>query len=311
MRVLIERYVPYLVGVVEPYAEVEYLEPEEFTPDRVRDADALIIRTRTRCDEALLGGSRVRLIATATIGYDHIDRNYCDTHGIVWRNAPGCNAAAVAQYVEEALDETYDGMPQRRTIGVVGVGHVGSLVVEMARRKGYTVLQNDPPRGIGVSLEEIARQSDVVTFHTPLTREGAYPTYHLCDEAFLGQCRPGALIINAARGGVVDEQALLRSGHPYVIDCWEGEPNLQPEVLAAARLATLHIAGYSIQGKINGSNACLRALHEVLGLPLLTIDATQLPLPGDSKPGWLRRITESLKAHPEQFEQLRKAYKLR
>lgn len=306
MKILVDKYIPYLRGVMEPYAEVAYLEPEEFTPERVHDADALLIRTRTKANAALLEGSRVQLVATATIGYDHIDTAWCEAHGIAWTNAPGCNAQAVCDYVEECIVQS-----AKCKVGVVGVGHVGSLVVEMAKAKGFTVLENDPPKDIGVSLEQIAQQCDIITFHTPMVRSGNYPTYHLCDEAFLAQCRPGTLIINAARGGIVDEQALLRSGLPYILDTWEGEPNLNREVLAHAQQATYHIAGYSIQGKVNASNACLQAVSRTLGLPQMQVDSTQIPQPGDSEPGWIARITAQLKAHPEQFEILRETYKLR
>ena len=315
MKILVDKYIPYLRGVVEPYAEVAYLEPEEFTPDRVHDADALLIRTRTKANAALLEGSRVRLVATATIGYDHIDTAWCEAHGIAWTNAPGCNAQAVCDYIEASLPPFQGTISPKGerviTLGVVGVGHVGSLVVEMAKAKGFSVLENDPPKGIGVSLEEIARQCDIITFHTPMMKSGQYPTYHLCNEAFLAQCRPGTLIINAARGGIVDEHALLRSGLPYILDTWEGEPNLNREVLAQAQQATYHIAGYSIQGKVNASNACLQALSRTFGLPAMQVDATQIPQPGESEPGWIERITAQLKAHPERFEVLRESYALR
>lgn len=309
MKVLIDKYIPYLRGVLESYAETEYLEPAEFTPERVKEADALLVRTRTKCNEALLSGSRIRLIATATIGFDHIDTAYCEANNIHWTNAPGCNAQAVCDYIEEALRAT--GGDTRRTLGVVGVGHVGSLVVKMARAKGYTVLENDPPRGIGVSLDEIAEKCDIISFHTPLSKQGEYPTFHLCDAAFIEKCKPGALLINAARGGIADEQALLASGHPYILDTWEGEPRLNHEVLQQALLATPHIAGYSRQGKINASNACLAALSECFGLPRLEIDYTQVPEAGDTDPGWIERLSILLKKQTKDFEELRETYKLR
>lgn len=309
MIILIDKYVPFVKGVLEQQgATVRYLEPEDFTPATVRDADALIIRTRTRCNAALLDGSRVRFIATATIGYDHIDRDYCAAHDIYWTNCPGCNAQAVCDYVEEALDE-YDA--EVRTIGIVGVGHVGSLVAKMAERRGLRVLLNDPPKGIGVSLDDIARECDIITFHTPLTRSGEYATYHLCDETFLSKTKPGALIINAARGGIVDEAALIRSTHPCIVDTWEGEPNINRQLLNYANLSSFHIAGYSLQGKINASNHCLSELCTFFGLKTCTIDKKLLPLHGDSELGWLRRVSNTLKSHPEKFEYLRESYILR
>lgn len=318
MKILIDKYVPFIQGVLEPYAEVSYLEPEQFTPARVHDADALIIRTRTKCNAALLDGSRVRFIATATIGYDHIDRDYCAAHDIYWANSPGCNAQAVCDYVEEAINALTAG--SNLTIGVVGVGHVGSLVARMAEKRGMRVLLNDPPKGIGVTLDEIARECDIITFHTPLIKGDApYPTYHLCDAAFLQQCKPGAVIINAARGGIVDEPALVASGHPCIIDTWEGEPSLNRELLSYAQLASYHIAGYSLQGKINATNNCLSELCRYFALPTLhaatpftpSNGATLVNPDGDNAPGWLARISDVLKAHPEDFEVLRESYILR
>ena len=314
MRILIDKYVPYLRGVLEPYAEVRYLEPEEFTPANVWEADALIVRTRTRVNATLLAGSRVQLVCTATIGFDHIDTAYCEQQGIRWINSPGCNAAAVSDYVEEVLRELHPHTGA--TIGVVGVGHVGSLVAEMAEKKGYRVLTCDPlradePEFQHTPLEQIARRCDIITFHTPLTRQGENATYHLCDASFLEKCRPEALIINAARGGVVDEHALLASGNPCAIDTWEGEPHISTDLLQRANLASQHLAGYSIQGKINASNTCLAAVCDQFHLPALTIDQRQVPAPGDSAQGWLRRVSDILKEHPFDFEVLRESYRLR
>ena len=180
----------------------------------------------------------------------------------------------------------------------------------MAERKGFRVLLNDPPKGIGNSLDEIAKNSDIVTFHVPFTRHGDFPTYHLCDEAFLNNCKPDALIINAARGGVVDEQALLRSGHPYILDTWENEPDMDTAVLAHARLASMHIAGYSEQGKRNATQMCLDCIADTFRLPKMVLPPSRATQ-GDSAPGWLSRVSNALKARPDQFETLRKNYPLR
>lgn len=306
MRVLIDKYIPFLQGVLDSFAEVCMLEPEQFTPETVHDADALIIRTRTRCDAALLEGSRVQFIATATIGTDHIDRDYCHSRNIRVVSCPGCNAQAVCDYVEEAITSHLSPFAFHHSIGVVGVGHVGTLVAKMAERRGMQVVLNDPPLGLTGDVTAC----DIITFHTPLTTAGAYPTYHLCDAAFLSRCKPDALIINAARGGVVDEQGLLNSGRPFVIDTWEGEPHINPEVLRRATLASMHIAGYSVQGKRNASQMCMNALCKHFALTHLTLNDDQLPQ-GDTEPGWLKRISDQLKATPEAFEQLRKEYKLR
>ena len=328
-QVVIDRGIPFLDGVFPPEIDVRFLSPEEITSDSVRHADALFVRTRTKINKELLHGSNVRFVATATIGFDHIDQDYCHEAGIHWVSCPGCNAQAVCDYVEEAISSIKFNN-SKLTVGVIGYGHVGKLVARMAEKRGYTVLLSDPPLGIGLSLEQLAPQCDVLTFHTPLTREGEYPTYHLCDANILCRCKPGTLIINAARGGVIDEQALLSQLSTLVqrsrsfermrdkdsqlstaIDCWEGEPNLNQELLRKVDLASFHIAGYSIQGKMNASEMCLRAFCEFFSLPILSINKKAVPLQGDSEKGWLLRITEQLKANPEQFEQFRKQYKLR
>lgn len=320
MLLVIDKYIPFIEKTIEHTSlpdwqkvQVLPLEPEEITPQTVRNADALMIRTRTRINRDLLDGSSVRLVATATIGYDHIDRDYCREAGVAWLSCPGCNAQAVCDYIEEALLEQKTPLKSKK-IGIVGVGHVGTLVAKMAERYGMQVLLNDPPRRIGVSLDEIAHNCDIITFHTPLTRDGQYPTYHLCNETFLAQCRPDALIINAARGGIVDEEALLRSHHPCIIDTWENEPRLNRDLLAFSRLASFHIAGYSVQGKYNASQTCMTAFAQQFGLSPLQIDKKAVTLQqksGDSASGWLQRVSDSLKAQPDRFEQLRKQYKLR
>ena len=318
-QVIIDKGIPFLKGVFPPEIDVRYLSPEDITPETVRCADALFVRTRTQINKELLHGSNVRFVATATIGFDHIDQDYCREAGIRWVSCPGCNAQAVCDYVEEAISSIKSG-ENALTIGIVGYGHVGKLVAQMAQRRGYQVLLSDPPLGIGMSLEQLAPLCDVLTFHTPLTREGEYPTYHLCDETILRLCKPNILLINAARGGVIDEQALLSCLSPLAssphrliasIDCWENEPDLNQELLKKVDLASFHIAGYSIQGKMNASEMCLRAFCEFFSLPILSINKKAVPLQGDSEKGWLLRITEQLKATPEHFEQLRKQYRLR
>ena len=310
MRIVCDTYIPFIAEAVRkewPHVDICPLKPEEIDAKAIWDADVLIVRTRTKVNEALLRGSKVQLVCTATIGFDHIDTAYCESRGIRWMSCPGCNAQAVCDYIEEALNE----VNAHGTIGVVGVGHVGSLVAKMAEQKGMKVLLNDPPKGIGVSLDFIAQNSDIITFHVPLDKT----TYHLCNEAFLNKCKTGALIINAARGCVVDEVALLKSGHPYILDTWEGEPAISAEVLQKAALASMHIAGYSVEGKRNASQMCLDQIAESFGLKRIDISTARDPdiskEKGDSAPGWISRISASLKANPTAFEALRKSYRLR
>ena len=188
LKIIIDDYIPYIKGALDGVAEVRYLPHKEITPETVKDADALIVRTRTRCDEALLSGSKVRFIASATIGYDHIDAGYCLANGIEWTNAPGCNALSVAQYVASALSfwsNRRDKKLSDLTIGIVGVGAVGSKIASVSEGFGMKVIQNDPPRaekegGDGfVSLDDVCEQADVITFHTLLDVAGKYKTFHM------------------------------------------------------------------------------------------------------------------------------------
>ena len=276
MKIVADNTIPFLKGIAEPFAEVVYLDARAFTPEVVRDADALIVRSVDKCTRELLAGSRVRLITTATIGFDHIDTRYCEEAGITWRNAPGCNAASVAQYVLVALIAIAlrRGEPLAgKTIGVVGVGHVGSIVARYAEAWGMRVLLNDPPRaqvegdGPFVPLRVIEEEADIVTLHVPLTREGQYATYHLADADFFGRLRRKPWFVNSCRGAVMDTAALIqakRAGQvgELVIDCWENEPAISPELLELTTIATPHIAGFSADGKANGTRACLRAISE-------------------------------------------------
>lgn len=325
MKVIVDSHIPYIKGLLEPYADVQYREPQAITPDAVRDADALIVRTLTRCDRQLLEHSRVQFIATATIGFDHIDTDYCRQRGITWTNAPGCNAQGVCDYVETALDyvENLQGN-RRQTIGIVGVGHIGSLVAQMAERKGYTVLLNDPLRAAAeggaqyVSLQTIIREADIITFHTPLTATGDYPTLHLMNEALLSQLRPDCLLVNAARGGIIDESALLRRlsqpGAPtLIIDCWENEPNINTVLLRQTLIGTYHIAGYTKAGKLNATQMCLTAFCRHFDIPETSVCTNQensVPLQGGA--GFdIERLSRQLKSAPGQFRTLRQNYPLR
>ena len=272
MKIIADSAIPFLQGVLEPWAEVRYLPGAEIAPEEVRDADALLIRTRTRCDERLLGGSRVRLIATATIGFDHIDTAWCAAHGIRVCTAAGCNARGVLQWagaVLAHLARTQGWQPAGRTLGVVGVGHVGSLVKEYAETWGFRVLCCDPPREARehcgfLPLEEVARQADILTFHTPLDDT----TRRMAGDALFARMKPGAVILNSSRGEVVDGAALLRSGLACVLDVWEHEPAIDRRLLARTLLATPHIAGYSEQGKANATAMSVDTLARFFGLPL-------------------------------------------
>lgn len=328
MKIIIEKNIPFIKGMLDNVAEVSYLAPDEINAAAMRDADALVTRTRTRCDASLLDGSKCRFIATATIGTDHIDLDYCRSHGITVKNAPGCNAPAVAQYVFAVIAKLR-GLDTGFTLGVVGAGHVGSIIVDWAKDMGINTLVCDPPRADAegkegfTDIEEIARKCDVITFHTPMTRDGKYPTFHLLDRNLVDKMERKPLIINSARGPVTDTQALLYGLHSgkigfAAIDCWENEPGISPELLDLAAVATPHIAGYSREGKIRATRMSLDSLTSYFGLPKVEMAekvpegaATGVTLASVASSYNPLDDTEALKSSPESFEKLRNTYNYR
>ncbi len=336
MKVIVDNKIPYIREAIEQIAdEVIYAPGKDFTPELVQDADALIIRTRTRCDRSLLAGSKVKFIATATIGFDHIDTAYCREAGITWTNAPGCNSASVAQYIQSALfilQQTRGMKLNQMTIGIVGVGNVGSKVADVARKLGIQVMLNDLPREereestMFASLKSIAEKCDIITFHVPLYKEGKYKTYHLADKHFFHSLKKGAVIMNTSRGEVIETEALLealRSGilSDAVIDVWEHEPDIDLELLEKVIIGTPHIAGYSADGKANATRMSLEALCR-----FFRIETDYRITPPGPKNKLIstatyeeaslmiydpRRDSDALKSHPGLFEQLRGDYPLR
>lgn len=312
--IVVDRDIPFIAGVFEPWFKVRYLAGRAIVARDVRDAVALVVRTRTRCDAQLLAGSSVKLVATATIGTDHIDMAYCAAQGIAVVSAPGCNAAAVAQYVLAALRALSLDRPGA-TLGIVGVGHVGSLVADAAARAGLRVLLNDPPREAAegsaafTPLPELLAASDIVTLHIPLWPENR----DFADAAFFAAMKSGASFINASRGEVVDENALLAARprlYSLVLDVWKNEPGINLALLAVADLATPHIAGYSIQGKINGTQAVVQAVGRYFGIePLSTFRVAGVELP--QEPYDIRRDDAALRQDPSSFESLRSHYAYR
>ena len=291
-KILIDDKIPFIRGVFEPLAEVKYLNGSDINTENLRDIDALIVRTRTRCDKTLLENSAVKFIATATIGFDHIDTDFCHERGIFWTNAPGCNAASVQQYIASALfflQKKKKINLSKTAIGVVGVGNVGKLVVEFCENIGMRVLQNDPPRQAAeknnafVSLAEIAETCDIISFHTPLNAN----TFHLADKKFFATLKKKPLIINTARGEIINTELIknarkqnLISG--IVIDCWENEPNIDTELLSICDIATPHIAGYSADGKANATMACVRYISSRLGLGIDDWSVSEIPPPAQA-----------------------------
>lgn len=327
MRVVIDSAIPFLRGVLEPFAEVEYLEGSAFTSASIKDADALIIRTRTRCNEALLKDSRVKFIATATIGFDHIDLDYCNKHNIAVSTSAGCNARGVLQWISAALAilaEREEFKPRERTLGIVGVGNVGRLVKEYAEHWGFRTICCDPPREerehLGFrTLEEVLKEADIITLHAPLNQA----THHLINSENISLLRPGTTLINASRGECIATDATLRNDLIYITDVWENEPKIDSNYLAKSIIATPHIAGYSAQGKANASAMAIQALAHHFGLPLTSWRPSEVSSVEPRLISWeemlatiskncnLKAESEQLHNRPEDFELLRNNYHYR
>jgi len=296
--IVIDKDIPNLKGVFEKYCPITYIEGYRIDSEAIKNADALIIRTRTIANSELLEGSGIKFIATATSGFDHIDREYCHRAGIKWAHSPGCNSSSVMQYMAAALvhlSEKHNFKFRDKTLGIIGVGHVGTKVASMAKILGFKVILNDPPRQRleggeeFVSIETILKESDLVSFHVPLNRNGQDKTLELCDESFISELNNGSFIINTSRGEVVTEKALIegiRSDHirGAVLDVWKNEPGINPDLVRLVDIATPHIAGYSADGKARGASMVIQALSKYFSLDL---DKWQATVP-DSKE--VRRI---------------------
>lgn len=344
MKVVVDDKIPFIREPLEQLAdEVVYLRGADICRSDLMDADALIVRTRTMCNAQLLEGTKVTFIATATIGYDHLDTAYLDSRGISWSNCPGCNATSVGQYIKSCLLllERERGMDlAHTTIGLVGVGHVGSAVQRALAPLGLRILLNDPPRealqaaagqtaDTFCSLRTLAEQCDIISFHTPLTRTGNHPTYHLADARFMDSLQRHPILINTSRGAVVDNEALWQAlccgkVSDAIIDTWEHEPNINLNLLHHIYIGTPHIAGYSADGKANATTMALQALCRHFNLaPSFTVTPPRLseqgvlpPTDADDKTLALclynpHHDSQLLKANPGKFEEYRGNYPLR
>ena len=336
MKVIVDNKIPFIKEAIGKIAdEVIYVPGKDFAPALVKDADALIIRTRTQCNRELLQGSRVQFIATATIGFDHIDTEYCHEAGITWTNAPGCNSASVAQYLQSTLlliNLLKGKNLSEMTIGIVGVGNVGIKVAKVARELGMRVLLNDLPREEKegstnfCSLQFLAEECDVITFHVPLYKEGKYKTFHLADENFFQSLKRKPAIINTSRGEVIDTDALLKALNSQmisdaIIDVWEHEPEINRDLLEKTFIGTPHIAGYSADGKANATRMSLDAIckfFQIKGDYEINAPAPVSPIihAKNHEEAVLQMYNPTedsnrLKNQPELFETLRGDYPLR
>ncbi|MBK7031030.1 MAG: 4-phosphoerythronate dehydrogenase PdxB [Bacteroidales bacterium] len=322
LKIIADKSIPFLKDVLEPYAEVRYLPATSITNEAVREADAILIRTRTVCNEALLHDSKVKFIGTATIGFDHIDIRYCDEHQINWANAPGCNASSVCQYVlsafiELAMDTKLD--LHDHTLGIIGLGNVGTKVKQVAELLGLNVLVNDPPRernegkGFFIDLDTLLEQSDIISLHVPLYITGIDKTFHLINDGNLEKMKNGAILINTSRGEVVDSQALkaslkTRKISSSILDVWENEPFPDPELIELAFIATPHIAGYSLDGKANGTSMIVNALSEFFDLPLKSWRPSDIQQPDNQE----IKIDKLSFSYPDQLASvIREVYDIR
>jgi len=345
MKIIIDDKIPYIRGAFEVVAEIVYLPGSKTTPEIVKNADAIVTRTRTFCNEKLLAGSSVKFIATATIGYDHIDTDYCDAAGIKWTNAPGCNSKSVEQYIASTLmvlAETKKINLKDLCIGVVGVGNVGSKVARICDLLGMKVLLNDPPReraegsAAFVSIKQVMEEADIITLHVPLNLKGEDATFHLGSGEFFSGLTRKPILINSCRGEVVETNAVkaaLRKGQisGFVCDCWENEPDIDLELLAMTEIATPHIAGYSKDGKATGTQMSVHAISQFfhLGLenwqpsgvelpanPVFELDGTGLSEQEIVSKAILatydiRNDDKDFRKDPSEFEQLRGDYPVR
>ena len=338
MKIVIDSSIPFVEGLFEPWAEVIYREGGAITAEDARDADALMIRTRTRCDAALLDGSSVKIISTTTLGLDNIDLEYCRDHGIFVQNASGAVAGGVMDYVFSALY----GTASRRglsltgaTFGIVGAGATGSRIEQMARSLGFKVLLYDPPRaeaegpGQFCSLDELLPASDIVSLHLPLMPS----TKGIADESFFAKMKVGAFFINTAHGGLVVEDDLIAAIPklgPVVIDVWNNEPDINVRLMNMVDIATPHIAGYSYQGKQNSTSAAVRSVARFFGISELyeyfpkaeipELEAVRLDLTGKSQ-GEIASVFQYnypvftddflFRMNPGGFEKLRAEYRYR
>lgn len=338
MKLVVDSAIPFIQGVLEPFGEIVYKEGAAITPEDVKDADGLIIRTRTRCNAALLDNSAVRFIATATIGTDHIDLEYCQQRGIHVQNASGCNAGGVMNYVLSAI---YGSASRKRirlegsTVGIIGVGNVGSRVSRALQILGFKVLQCDPPRAEAegpaqfCDLDYLLRNSDIVTMHVPLLPT----TRDMADARFFSKMKLGAIFVNASRGEVVIEADLLQAIPKLgavILDTWQNEPDINMELLNSVDIATPHIAGYSYQGKLQGTSMTVRSVARFFGIKELydffpnpgnePKDAIKLDLRGKTE-GQIASIIQYnypiftddfiFRSDPERFESFREHYRYR
>lgn len=341
MKIVADDKIPFLRGVFEPYnIHVVYKKGADINNSDLTDADALIVRTRTKCNYELLKNTAVKVVASATIGTDHVNIAELEKMNIAFFSAPGCNAMSVQQYIVCALlrlAEKYNISLQQKTIGIIGAGHVGSAVETACRNMNMQVLLNDPPRAAAegedkfTTLEELLKKSDFVTMHVPLDES----TKYLANQKFFDLMKKDAFFINSSRGKVCNNSVLKnvllkKQIAGAVLDVWENEPDIDTELQKLLELGTMHIAGYSADGKANGTSISVRNIAKILNikelqnfevksLPALCDETLQInsSSPQDAlitaakKAYDIQADSDNLSARPENFEKLRGDYPCR
>lgn len=366
IKVIADAEIPFLKGVIEPFADIVYLNGKDINALAVKDADALLIRTRTNCNAGLLENSRVKFIASATIGTDHVDSGYCNKKGIYFTSAAGCNAWGVVQYVITSIFNVCNKLgrdPRGKTLGIVGAGNVGERLAQTALKFGMNVLRCDPPikelltkdsdffktenaaqRGdIGefyvdrshltsadfLPIHELLEKSDIISLHTPLNES----TIAMVSSEFLSHIKKGAIFINSSRGEVTDEQVLIAFRDmlgAIITDVWSGEPMLNKDLMNVSDIATPHIAGYSMEGKMNAARIIVKSFGKFYGINELKNFKIELsPVPSyNYKPDGnisvfdnicnlietiypIRNDDKLLRKDPASFEKLRGSYNYR
>ncbi len=290
LKILADENMPQVCEIFSEFGEVILRSGREITTANLTDIDVLLVRSVTQVNQALITGSSVKFVGTATIGTDHVDRSLLQEEGIGFSNAPGCNADAVVDYALSAiflLAEQQEFDPADRTYGIVGVGNVGGRLQRRLQALGYNVLLNDPPRAQNesgfVELDALVQKADFICLHTPLTLGGVFPTHHLFNQPLLQRLKKGTVLLNAGRGSVIDSKALLELGQKrvdltFVLDVWEFEPAVNSELAARCALVSPHIAGYSLDGKIRGTYMLYQALAEYLKYPVAKVLEDFLPV---------------------------------
>lgn len=274
MKIVADENIPLVEEFFAPHAEIVRLPGRNMTAEQVRDADALLVRSVTKVNEALLAGSQVKFVGTCTIGMDHLQQDYLTKQGVAFTNAPGCNANSVVEYVYAALCFMNIDWRQR-TVGIIGCGNVGGALYRALKAQGVECRCYDPFLSAAdnpdlAELDDVL-QADIVSMHTPLTTTGPHPSRHLLSKEQLQLLPPGAVLLNAGRGPVVDNQALLqvlraRDDLQVVLDVWETEPEFSTDLLERVTLGSPHIAGYSFDGKLAGTSMIYQAFCRHFGL---------------------------------------------